>query len=76
MSAGDQTWRETLAFHVYRSVAWLARALPEGAGRRLFRLGGRLAFELVAGIAGRGGAQPGAGAGSRSRRPDRAYRDT
>ena len=49
MTSGDETWRETIAFLVYRSVAWLARALPEDVGRRLFRLGGRLAFELAPG---------------------------
>jgi phosphatidylinositol dimannoside acyltransferase len=39
--------RETIAFHAYRGIAWLARALPEDPGRRLFRLGGRLACDLV-----------------------------
>jgi len=43
----EETWQETFAFHLYRSVAALARALPEKLGRRLFRLGGRLAFVLA-----------------------------
>ena len=47
MTSSDETRREAIAFHVYRSVAWLARVLPEGPGLRLFRLGGRLAFELA-----------------------------
>jgi phosphatidylinositol dimannoside acyltransferase len=45
-AARDETTRESVAYHVYRSVAWLARTLPERLGRRLFRLGGRAAFEL------------------------------
>lgn len=43
----DETWQETLAFHLYRSAAWLARTLPETIGRRMFRLAGLLAFELA-----------------------------
>ena len=43
----DETLGETIAFHLYRSVAWLARTLPEGPGRRLFRFGGRLACDLA-----------------------------
>jgi lauroyl/myristoyl acyltransferase len=42
-----ETRREALAFHLYRSVAWLARTLPERAGRTLFRFGGRLACDLA-----------------------------
>lgn len=45
-AAEAETTRETLAFHGYRAAAWLARALPEGMGRRLFEAGGRAAFEL------------------------------
>ncbi|MDH4112707.1 MAG: phosphatidylinositol mannoside acyltransferase [Actinomycetota bacterium] len=41
--------REAVAYHVYRSVAWLARALPEHLGRRAFRAAGRLAFSLAPG---------------------------
>jgi KDO2-lipid IV(A) lauroyltransferase len=44
---GDETWHEIAAFHAYRSMAWLARTLPEGVGRRLFRLSGLVAFELL-----------------------------
>jgi lauroyl/myristoyl acyltransferase len=43
----DETRRETIAFHLYRSVAWLARTLPEVGGRKLFRFGGRLACDLA-----------------------------
>jgi phosphatidylinositol dimannoside acyltransferase len=46
VTAEGETRRETIAFHVYRSVAWLARTVPEGAGMRMFQLGGRAAFEL------------------------------
>jgi len=42
----DETLRETVAFHAYRSVAWLARVLPERIGRRAFRFGAAIAFEL------------------------------
>jgi KDO2-lipid IV(A) lauroyltransferase len=47
VEADAETPRETIAFHLYRSVAWLARALPEDLGRHLFRLGGRLACDLA-----------------------------
>ena len=50
-------------------------ARPRAAGRhgrRLFRLGGRLAFELAPASRAVVAPQPGAGAGSRSRRSDRA----
>jgi KDO2-lipid IV(A) lauroyltransferase len=42
-----ETPRESIAFHAYRSVAALARALPEAQGRRLFRLAGRVACRLA-----------------------------
>jgi KDO2-lipid IV(A) lauroyltransferase len=42
----EETFRDTIAFQVYRSVAWLGRSLPEGIGRRSFRCGARIAFEL------------------------------
>jgi phosphatidylinositol dimannoside acyltransferase len=45
----DESARETVAFHLYRSTAWLARTLPEGPGRRAFRRAGLLAFELAPG---------------------------
>jgi KDO2-lipid IV(A) lauroyltransferase len=44
--ADDETVRETVALHLYRAVSWLARSLPDGLGRRAFRLGGRLACDL------------------------------
>lgn len=43
----DETLRESIAFHLYRAVAWLGRTLPEGPGRRAFRRAGLLAFELA-----------------------------
>jgi KDO2-lipid IV(A) lauroyltransferase len=42
----EETLREIVAFHAYRSAAWLARSAPEELGRRVFRWGGRIAFEL------------------------------
>jgi phosphatidylinositol dimannoside acyltransferase len=42
-----ETWQETTAFHAYRGAAWLARALPEQAGRRLFRRCGRLVMATM-----------------------------
>lgn len=47
MNRERETLREWIAFHAYRSAAWLARTLPERLGRRLFRAAGRLAFELA-----------------------------
>ena len=47
MSAEPESRRETFAFHAYRSVAWIARTMPARSGRRLFRLMGRVAFELA-----------------------------
>lgn len=46
---GDETGREALAFHLYRSAAWFARSLPEELGRRVFRRAGLLAFALAPG---------------------------
>lgn len=43
----EETWRETLAFHAYRSVAWLGRVLPERWGRPAFRAAGLLAHDLM-----------------------------
>jgi phosphatidylinositol dimannoside acyltransferase len=45
----DETPQEVIAFHLYRSAAWLARTLPEKVGRRVFRRAGLLAFELAPG---------------------------
>ncbi|HEX7247195.1 MAG TPA: phosphatidylinositol mannoside acyltransferase [Actinomycetota bacterium] len=45
----DESLRESFAFHLYRSVAWLGRTLPEGPGRRVFRRAGLLAFEFAPG---------------------------
>lgn len=43
----DETWRETVFFHLYRLMAWLARTLPDAFGRRVFGLASLLAFELA-----------------------------
>ncbi|MGZ8631085.1 MAG: phosphatidylinositol mannoside acyltransferase [Actinomycetota bacterium] len=43
----DETWHETLAFHAYRSIAWLGSVLPERLGRRVFRAAGLLAHDLM-----------------------------
>lgn len=39
-----------MAFWSFRLVAWLARTLPERAGRRVFRVFGRLAYHLLPGV--------------------------
>lgn len=49
MSAPGETWQQTLAFQVYRSVAWLGRTLPEHLGHRLYRRLGGLAYDLMPG---------------------------
>jgi KDO2-lipid IV(A) lauroyltransferase len=46
-SSGEETWHETLAFHAYRSVAWLGRVLPERWGRPVFRAAGLLAHDVM-----------------------------
>ena len=43
----DETRQEAVAFHLYRSTAWLARKMPEALGRQMFRLASLLAFELA-----------------------------
>src|SRR4029453_6729114 len=45
-----ETPKELLALWSFRLVAWLARTLPEGAGRRAFDAFGRLAFRLLPGV--------------------------
>ncbi len=45
----DGAWRETLAFHAYRSIAWLGRVLPQRWGRPAFRAAGLLAHDLMPG---------------------------
>jgi phosphatidylinositol dimannoside acyltransferase len=45
-----ETPRELLALWSFRLVAWLARTLPERAGRRAFDAFGRLAFRLLPGV--------------------------
>ncbi len=47
MSAAGEPWVETLAFHAYRSIAWLGRILPERWGRRSFETAGLLAHDLL-----------------------------
>ena len=47
MSAAGEPWAETLAFHAYRSIAWLGRILPERWGRRSFETAGLLAHDLL-----------------------------
>jgi phosphatidylinositol dimannoside acyltransferase len=42
-----ETWKETVAFHAYRSVARLGFTLPERAGRRLFTTLGRLGYRFL-----------------------------
>jgi phosphatidylinositol dimannoside acyltransferase len=45
--ARGETWRETLAYLVYRAVSWLAYTLPEARGRRLFSRAGRIAYRAL-----------------------------
>jgi KDO2-lipid IV(A) lauroyltransferase len=52
VTAREETVHETAAFHAYRSAAWLARTLPERLGQRAFRLGGRVAFDLLPSVRG------------------------
>jgi KDO2-lipid IV(A) lauroyltransferase len=42
-----ETPAQTLTYWAYRAVQWLAGALPESVGRRLFVLGGRFAFTVA-----------------------------
>jgi len=42
-----ETWKETVAFHAYRAVAWLGFTLPETGGRKLFTRLGRLGYRLM-----------------------------
>lgn len=45
-----ETWRETLAYHGYRTAERLAMSLPERAGRRLFVALGAAAYRLLPGV--------------------------
>ena len=45
----EETWRETLAFHAYRSIAWGGRVIPERWGRPAVRATGLLAHDLMPG---------------------------
>lgn len=52
MSADRETRKETVAYHGYRTLEWLAMTLPERVGRRLFAQMGRLAFRWLHGVRG------------------------
>ena len=68
--------RGRVAFHAYRAVAWLGRALPEHTGRLLFRLvRARWRTTVRTGRAGDGRREPGPGARPARRRPARAGLD-
>jgi lauroyl/myristoyl acyltransferase len=45
-----ETLKERLAFWSFRLVAWVARTLPERAGRRVFGAFGRLAYRVLPGV--------------------------
>jgi phosphatidylinositol dimannoside acyltransferase len=45
-----ETRSETRAFHVYRTIAWAGRTLPEHTGRMVFRWFGMLAHRLMSGV--------------------------
>ncbi len=45
-----ETLKERVAYRGYASAEWLARTLPEPAGRRLFRALGALAHALLPGV--------------------------
>ena len=47
MSAREETWQQTLAFHTYRLACWLGRSLPEHIGHRWYRRVGLLAHDLL-----------------------------
>jgi KDO2-lipid IV(A) lauroyltransferase len=42
--------RETVGFAMYRTIAWLARALPTGRGRRVFMALGSIAHAALPGV--------------------------
>lgn len=46
-SRDGETWQQTLVYWGYRATQWLAGALPDAVGRRLFEVGGRLAFAVA-----------------------------
>lgn len=46
----DETWRETVAYQVYRFMAWLAFRLPDDRGRRLFTRLGRVGHRIMTGV--------------------------
>jgi phosphatidylinositol dimannoside acyltransferase len=47
-----ETPKERLVLWSFRLAAWLARTLPERAGRRVFDASGRLAYRLLPGVRG------------------------
>lgn len=49
-SPGRETWKESVAYHGYRTLERLAMSLPERVGRRVFLLMGRLAFRWLPGV--------------------------
>ena len=48
--ASRETPKETAAYWGYRGAEWLAMTLPEGAGRWLFKTGGRLGHARLHGV--------------------------
>jgi lauroyl/myristoyl acyltransferase len=50
VSRRAETTRQTMAFEVYRAVAWIGRTLPERSGRRVFASAGRLSSRLLSGV--------------------------
>ena len=50
MSRRRETPKQTVAFEVYRAVAWVGRTLPERSGRRVFTWAGRLACRALPGV--------------------------
>ena len=50
MSGRAETTKQTVAFEVYRAVAWIGRTLPERLGRRVFTWAGRLSLRFLPGV--------------------------
>lgn len=44
-----ESWAERFAYRSYASMSWLSENLPERTGRRLFKMGGRLACRFLDG---------------------------
>lgn len=45
-----ETWKQTVAYHAYRVIAWLGKTLPEHKGHRLYAWAARLAHDLMPGV--------------------------